>query len=146
MQTLNARILYIEDDPDSRELVSFVLSSYGYRVVATENPDHAVRLASSECFDLYLIDNWMPGCSGVQLCQKLRQFDSKTPILFYSGAAFETDREVAFSSGAQGYLTKPVDNHELVHEVSHLISRYPAHATITDDSIAGAEDQLAPFV
>jgi len=54
--------------------------------------------------------------------QKARDFDPNTPILFYSGAAFDRDKEQAFASGAQAYLTKPVENDELVKVVFRLIS------------------------
>jgi DNA-binding response OmpR family regulator len=69
-----------------------------------------------------LIDNWLPGESGVDLCRRLRQFDPNTPILFYSGAAYEQDKRAAFAAGAQGYLTKPMQIEQLVQEITHLIS------------------------
>jgi DNA-binding response OmpR family regulator len=87
-----------------------------------ENNDSALLLARSNKFDLYMIDNWLPGGSGIDLCKQLREFDSHTPILFYSGAAYDRDKQEAFSSGAQGYLTKPVDNDELIKEVLRLIA------------------------
>jgi DNA-binding response OmpR family regulator len=87
-----------------------------------ENNDSALLLARSNQFDLYMIDNWMPGGSGIDLCKKLRDLASNTPILFYSGAAHDRDKQEAFSSGAQGYLTKPADNDELIKEVSRLIA------------------------
>jgi DNA-binding response OmpR family regulator len=64
----------------------------------------------------------MPGLSGTELTEKLRQFDLKTPVLFYSGAASETDREAARVSGAQGYLVKPADGDKLIAEVTRLIA------------------------
>jgi DNA-binding response OmpR family regulator len=64
----------------------------------------------------------MPGGSGIDLCKKLREVDSTTPILFYSGAVYDSDKQEAFASGAQGYLTKPVQNDQLVREVFNLIS------------------------
>ena len=79
-------------------------------------------MAKTQRFDLYLVDNWMPGLSGTELTEKLRQFDLKTPVLFYSGAAYETDREAARVSGAQGYLVKPADGDQLVAEVTRLIA------------------------
>jgi DNA-binding response OmpR family regulator len=79
-------------------------------------------LALSDHFDLYLIDNWIAECSGVGLSKQLREFDRLTPILFYSGAAYERDKQQAFAAGAQGYLVKPVDNDELIKQVSRLIS------------------------
>jgi DNA-binding response OmpR family regulator len=64
----------------------------------------------------------MPGLSGTELTEKLRQLDLKTPVLFYSGAAYETDREAARVSGAQGYLVKPADGDQLIAEVTRLIA------------------------
>ena len=122
MKSQDARILYAEDDEDTRELVTVILERQTCQVIATGSHDEALRLARAEHFDLYLIDNWMPGISGVRLCQQLREFDQHTPVLFYSGAAYETDRERALASGAQGYLVKPVDGDELIAEVLRLIS------------------------
>jgi len=115
-------ILYVEDDQDTRDLVTCVLTMNNYRIVAAEDCDEALMLARSSQFDLYLIDNWMAGCSGIDLCKKLREFDPLTPILFYSGAAYESDKQQAFSAGAQAYLVKPVDNDELIERVTRLIS------------------------
>ena len=122
MTSLAGQILYTEDDADTRELVSFLLARNNYQVMLAENNNNALFLAQSNKFDLYIIDNWMPGGSGVDLCKKLREFDSHTPVLFYSGAAHERDMHEAFSAGAQGYLTKPVDNDELIKEVFRLIA------------------------
>lgn len=122
MKSLVPQILYTEDDADTRELVSLVLTFSNCEVTVADRDDEAIRLARTNQFDLYLIDNWMPGGSGIDLCKKLREFDSSTPILFYSGAAYDRDKQEAFASGAQAYLVKPVDNDELVEEVFRLIS------------------------
>jgi DNA-binding response OmpR family regulator len=59
---------------------------------------------------------------GSKLCAQIREFDTKTPVLFYSGAAYDTDKEKARNAGAQAYLVKPVENEELVAEVTRLIA------------------------
>jgi DNA-binding response OmpR family regulator len=118
----SGHILYVEDDKDTRELVTFVLALSNYEVVAAENYDDALLLARAESFDLYLIDHWMVGGSGIELCRKLREFDPQTPVLFYSGVAYERDKQEAFAAGAQGYLVKPAGNDELIEEVSRIIS------------------------
>ena len=122
MYSSNARILYVEDHEDTRDLLSYILARAGYEVIVAENPEQAAVLAQTTLFDLYLIDNWMPGASGVELTGWLRKFDNETPILFYSGAAYEQDKQAALAAGAQGYLTKPADNDKLVEEVFRLIS------------------------
>jgi len=122
MKSPDARILYTEDDADTRELVTLVLELQNCQVIATGSHDEALRLAQAEQFDLYLLDNWIPGISGVRLCQLLREVDPHTPVLFYSGAAYERDKACALASGAQGYLVKPVDGDQLAAEVLRLIS------------------------
>jgi DNA-binding response OmpR family regulator len=64
----------------------------------------------------------MPGLSGTALTEELREFDSRTPILFYSAAAYDSDKEAAYTSGAQGYLVKPADGDQLIAEVNRLIA------------------------
>ena len=68
-------VLYIEDDKDTRELVTLLLEQSGYELVAAEDYDEALRLARTNRFDLYLIDNRMSGGSGIDLCKKLREFN-----------------------------------------------------------------------
>lgn len=122
MPTPKGRILCSEDDADTRELIVMVLSQNGYEVTATESAEEALRIARAEIFDLFLVDSWMPGVTGTELCQALRKFDVNTPILFYSGAAYESDKAAARLAGAQGYLVKPADNDEFVAEVARLIA------------------------
>lgn len=124
--SLHPRVLVIEDDTDTRELVSFVLRRENFEVVVASDSEEAMMVAGEMSFELYLIDNWLPGESGVDLCKRLREFDRSTPILFHSGAAYEEDKRAALAAGAQGYLIKPIDIGELVEEVSHLIWDFSA--------------------
>lgn len=123
MRSGSPRILCVEDHDDTRELVVFLLGSHGCDVVAVGNPEAGLELARTEVFDLYLIDNWLPEYSGIDLCKQIRAFDTQTPILFCSGAAYAVDRDIAMGSGAQGYLVKPVDNSELIAEVIRLTEK-----------------------
>ena len=122
MKSPTGLVLYVEDDDDTRELVTYVLAEINYRVIGAANGDDALMLARTNDFDLYVIDNWMSGGSGIDLCKKLREFDTRTPILFYSGAAFEIDKQQAFAAGAQGYLIKPAGPDDLIAEVNRIVS------------------------
>jgi DNA-binding response OmpR family regulator len=126
MPLLKGRILCTEDDPDTRDLVTITLTLAGFEVTCSDNAENALNLIKTEQFDLCLIDNWMPGVSGEDLCVKIREFDSRTPILFYSGAAYPADKERARAAGAQGYLVKPVLDDELVTEVLRIIAESKA--------------------
>jgi DNA-binding response OmpR family regulator len=63
----------------------------------------------------------LPGLSGPELTRDIREFNQTTPILFYSGAAYEADKQTAFDAGAQGYLIKPIGIERLVEEIDRLI-------------------------
>lgn|GEM_PF-413621 len=118
------RVLYIEDHDDTRELVTLVLEQRRYEVVTGTTIETGVALAGSQQFDLYLLDSWLPDGSGLELCRKIRQFDKATPILFYSAAAYEIDRDLALKSGAQAYLVKPSQPSELCSMVTSLIETH----------------------
>jgi DNA-binding response OmpR family regulator len=115
------RVLYIEDHDDTRELVRILLERQSYEIVTEATIKSGVALASSQQFDLYLIDSWLPDGSGVELCRQIREFDKVTPILFYSAAAYESDRQQALASGAQAYLVNPSHTSDLCKLVASLI-------------------------
>jgi len=121
MPTSKFRILCTEDDADTRELIVLLLNTHNCEVVTSASSHESLHFARTQHFDLYLLDNWLAGSSGIELCKKLRRLDAKTPILFYSGAAYDKDKKQAEECGAQGYLTKPADGDQLVAEVFRLI-------------------------
>jgi DNA-binding response OmpR family regulator len=125
---LKHRILYIEDHEDTRELVTLVLSQKDFDVMSDRTIENGIRLAAENDFDLYLLDSWLPDGSGLDLCKKIREFDSLTPILFYSAAAYESDKDQAMQCGAQGYLIKPSHTSDLCDMVASLISLSPKYS------------------
>ena len=124
MQNIVPRVLYIEEHEDTRELVTLVLEQRCFEVVTGSTIASGVALAGSQHFDLYLLDSWLPDGSGLDLCKRIREFDQQTPILFYSAAAYEADRDVALECGAQDYLVKPSQTSELCALVFSLIERF----------------------
>jgi len=115
------RILSTEDDPDTRDLVRLLLEVEGFELIYADSAEQALSLAHTTHFDLYLLDNWVPGLAGEDLCRKLREFDQTTPILFYSGAGHQSDKDGAMAAGAQGYVVKPADPDELTAQIRALI-------------------------
>src|ERR1041385_9469831 len=124
------RVLYIEDHEDTRELVTLVLEQKSIQVVTGTTIKSGVALAGSQAFDLYLLDSWLPDGSGVELCRRIREFDQATPVLFYSAAAYEIDKDQAMNSGAQAYLIKPSQPSELCNLVAALIESHRRYERI----------------
>jgi DNA-binding response OmpR family regulator len=116
------RVLCVEDDEDTCEMLSSLLGLINCETSSTATAAEALDKIASERFDLYLLDNWLPGGSGVELCRKIRETNTSTPIIFYSGAALESEREEALTAGAQAYLVKPVDVSLLVETVKNLLA------------------------
>ena len=108
------RILFVDDHEDTRFLVITWLGTLGYEVTATHSVSEGLRLAKSECFDLYLLDSRLADGDGKDLCEKLRQIDELTPIVFYAGDVRE--RVMANSDcKTQGFVVKPeIENLPLI--------------------------------
>jgi len=104
----NHRVLYVEDHADTVEMVTLMLEAGGFEVLSRSTIEAGLKAASEEKFDIYLLDLWLPDGSGMDLCKKIREFDDKTPIAFYSAAALAVDRDAALEGGAQAYLIKPI--------------------------------------
>lgn len=107
MQNAKIRILFADDHEDIRQMVSILLGASDYEVVTADCIHSALALAHGESFDVYLLDNKLPDGTGRELCERLREFDHHTPIVFFSGDARESVRAGALSCGAQDYVQKP---------------------------------------
>ncbi|MFL6281547.1 MAG: response regulator [Pyrinomonadaceae bacterium] len=115
------RVLCVEDDEDTCKMLSSLLGLINCETFTAETAAEALDKIATERFDLYLLDNWLPGGSGVELCRKIRETDTSTPIIFYTGAALESEREEALAAGAQAYLVKPLDVSLIIETVSKLL-------------------------
>lgn len=115
------RVLCVEDEEDTCSLISALLGLINCEAVSAQTFDEARQKIHGELFDLYLLDNWLPGGTGIQLCREIREGDTTTPIVFYSGAAYDSDRQEAMAAGVQAYLIKPTDIAELIETVKRFI-------------------------
>lgn len=115
------RVLCVDDDEDSRMMLVTLLGLELIEVQAVGTAAQALSLMQTERFDLYLLDGWLPDLNGFELCRQMRVFDPLTPILFFSGAAYESDRKRGIEAGANAYLVKP-DINELLGSITQLVS------------------------
>jgi DNA-binding response OmpR family regulator len=116
---MGKRILCVDDDQDTCEMVTVLLNQAGYTVEHALSVTDGLKLAKAGRFDLILLDWLFEDGTGIELCWKIRSFNTETPILFYSGVAEQTEIDEALSAGAQGYLIKPSGVYELVDAVSN---------------------------
>src|SRR5262249_57580722 len=97
-------VLCVDDDLDNCEIIAMALPEIRFAFAHTfaDGKD----LIRRGLFDLYLLDNWLPDGSGVDLCREIRKIDANTPVLFLSAAAYASDHEAAAEAGASSYLHK----------------------------------------
>lgn len=123
MPTLNStRVLFVDDDEDACEILKLLMSSYGIDATCANSSLQAWPLIRGQCFDLYVLDGWLPGIDGFEFCRQIRESDSDTPILFYSGAAYDVDKQKGIAAGANAYVTKP-DVDGLIKTIADLVAK-----------------------
>jgi DNA-binding response OmpR family regulator len=121
-----AKILIAEDEPDIRELVTFMLRFAGYEVVAASNGEDAVKTASREIPDLVLMDVRMPRMTGYDACRLIKANPDlrDVPVVFLSAKGQESEIRSGLDAGAEDYLLKPFSPAELTDRVRGILSRY----------------------
>ena len=124
MRPTKRRILCVDDEEDTCSMLVALLGRENYEVTAVNTVREALALARAESFNLYILDEWFPRDAGIGLCRKIREFDRHTPIVFYSGAAFDSDKEEALYAGAQAFVAKPYVE-ELLATIHRLLSDRP---------------------
>jgi DNA-binding response OmpR family regulator len=121
-----AKILIAEDEPDIRELVTFMLRFAGYEVVAAVNGEDAVQMASRELPDLVLMDVRMPRLTGYDACRVMKANPDlrHVPVVFLSAKGQESEIQTGLDAGAEEYLLKPFSPAELTSRVKGILARH----------------------
>jgi two-component system, OmpR family, alkaline phosphatase synthesis response regulator PhoP len=121
---MNKRVLVVDDDVKTVELVKLYLNRDGYRVMTAYDGNDALRLAR-ECHpDLIVLDLMLPGRDGLQVCRILRN-ESDVPIIMLTAMTTEEDKLNGLSIGADDYVTKPFSPKELAARVRAVLRRLP---------------------
>lgn len=113
------RILCVEDDRDTCEVLGFLLPEY--EITFAHSIEDSSPLVENQPYDLYMLDNWLPDGSGIQLCEKIRGLYPDKPILFTSAIGLKDDIRMAFDKGATRYMVKPVEPDKLIEVVKELV-------------------------
>ena len=116
---MSETILVVDDNADNLAVARILLESKGIHVHTAEDAEEALAYLSRSIPDLILMDIQLPGMDGLELTRKLRQTPSfdQVPIVALSAYAMNSDREMAFEAGCQGYISKPINTRIFVSEV-----------------------------
>lgn len=116
------RILIVEDDPDIRTMMHYILKD-DYELVLCENGRLGIEKALAIKPDLILLDIYMAGISGLEVCQAVRENKetSSTPIIMLTAGALKEEVSEGYARGADDYIFKPFEPEDLIARIERLL-------------------------
>ena len=117
-----SKILIIEDEVAIADLEKDYLELSGFEVVIENAGDTGLERALSEKFDLVVLDLMLPGMDGFEVCKKIRE-EQNIPILMVSAKQLPQDKHKGFAVGTDDYITKPIDDEEMLFRIKALLRR-----------------------
>lgn len=129
------RILLVDDFEDAREMYTTYLQFEGYEVITASTAVEALRLATTECPDIILMDAGLPGMTGWDAISELKN-DARTrdiPVLMLTGHVLKESQDRAAEAGADGFIPKPCLPDELSREIRHALKSRSAPGDETEE-------------
>ena len=117
------QILVADDDTHTRMLLKAVLQAENYSVFTAANGEEALAVMDKEHIDLVVLDIMMPKMDGYEFTKTLRENDNNLPILMVSAKQLPADKQKGFLVGTDDYMTKPIDEMEMLLRIKALLRR-----------------------
>lgn len=136
---MSSKILVVDDDRFLLENLRKLLSREGYDTEGATSGEEGLNLLSQSSFDLVVLDVGLPGIDGITTCRRLRA-RWHTPVIMLTARSDSMDKVIGLEVGADDYLTKPFDGHELVARVRAQLRRcneYQSEQPVEDNLIVG---------
>lgn len=115
--------MVVDDDKNTRLLFRAVLEAENYTVATASNGEEALEVLDREHIDLVVLDIMMPKMSGYEFTKEVRSADENLPILMVSARQLPEDKHKGFLMGTDDYMTKPIDQEELLLRIKALLRR-----------------------
>lgn len=120
-----AKILIVEDDPTTVQLIEFLLKKNNFEVLIAYDGEEALQIAKKEKLDLILMDVMMPKMDGIEAIEKLKKDENTRdiPIIILSALGQEMDVMRGLQAGASSYIVKPFSPQELLTEINTKLTK-----------------------
>jgi two-component system, OmpR family, alkaline phosphatase synthesis response regulator PhoP len=126
---MTSRILIVEDEKHLAEALAHNLKFEGYETHVVGDGEIGLERLGAEDYDLVLLDVMLPGMSGFELCERLRESGNRVPVLFLTARNTDTDRLAGLRHGGDDYMTKPFLIEELVLRIRGILRRQEWYQT-----------------
>lgn len=117
------KILVVEDDLSLKTLFCRTLIRNNYQALEADTAEKALEILDKESVDLIITDIMMPGMNGFEFIRQLRDAQIELPVLIITAKSDISDKQTGFLAGADDYMVKPIDIHEMILRVNALLRR-----------------------
>ena len=150
------QLLIVDDDKNIRRYLHAVLTRAGYKTICADCAETALDIIEKSAIDLMILDVMMPGMDGCSFAELLRDCKNTIPILMLSAKQMPRDIKQGFLSGTDDYMTKPVDEEEMLLRIKALLRRSriasehkltAGNTTLNYDALSvrtGSHEQILP--
>lgn len=120
-----ARVLIVEDNENNMELISFILEANGEETLKAINGLEGVQRAVYEKPDYIILDIQLPDIDGLEVLKRIRASDEgkNIPIIAMTSYAMSGDKEKMIQAGCNGYIEKPIDPEQVIHQIQDVLER-----------------------
>ena len=121
---MRARVLIVEDNPANLDLMTYLLSAFGYVAISARDGHEALRISAQEKPDLILCDIHLPKMDGYEVVRRLKSDPEcrSIPTVAVTALAMVGDRDRVLRAGFDGYLAKPIDPEAFMHQISGFVN------------------------
>lgn len=123
MTAIKPKILVVEDEESIRRLITVNLSAVGYETREADTGEQALAILSSFTPDVIVLDLMLPGISGFEVCQRVREIRPDTFIIMLTAKSQDTDKILGLELGADDYMVKPFNPLELMARIKAMLRR-----------------------
>src|SRR5512137_499479 len=128
-----SRILIVEDEKHLAEALAHNLKFEGYETSVAGDGESALERMSAEDFDLVVLDVMLPGISGFDVCERIREAGNRVPVMFLTARNTDADRLAGLRYGGDDYMTKPFLLEEIVLRIKGVLRRQEWYQTPVAD-------------
>lgn len=119
----NSSILFVEDDKNLGYILSEYLIMNSFEVTWVKDGKEAISMLEKKSFDICILDIMLPHMDGFTVAEQIRNAHSQTPFIFLTAKSLKIDKLKGFKSGCDDYITKPVDEEELIARIHAVLKR-----------------------
>ncbi len=125
------QVILVEDDTDLGRMLKLFLEMDEFQVAIADSAETAIKILDKKTFDIGIVDVNLPGLSGFDLAEKIRDLTHPFPYLFLTAKTLQVDRIKGLRIGADDYITKPFDAEELILRIKNILKR--SHEPFTQE-------------